>query len=170
MAALIALVIFIGVPIAEIIILIEVGGVIGTWPTIGLVILTAVLGSALIRWQGRGVLNEARRGLEEGTPPVGAVVDGVFLLLAGALLLTPGFVTDALGFSFLVPAWRRAVAGVIWRWLQQHGQVHVHGMDAHRPGRANRRPKPDVVDAEFVDVTPPPDGKPNPDSPWRSGN
>jgi len=146
--ALIALLVLVAIPIAEITVLIEVGGVIGTWPTVALVVLTAVLGTALIRWQGMAVLAEVRRGLDEGRPPLAAAVDGLFLLLAGALLLTPGFLTDTLGFLCLIPPLRHWVARAAMRWLLRHGEVQVRSGGMGAPGR--RR---DVIEGEFVDIT-----------------
>lgn len=100
---------FVAVPIAEIYLLLEVGGVIGALPTIGLVVLTAVVGAALVRAQGFSTIQHVRRTMDAGELPAVAIIEGIFLLLAGALLLTPGFLTDAIGFCCLVPALRRAV-------------------------------------------------------------
>ena len=100
---------FVAVPIAEIYLLLEVGGVIGALPTIGLVVLTAVVGAALVRAQGLSTIQHVRRTMDAGELPAVAIIEGIFLLLAGALLLTPGFLTDAIGFCCLVPPLRRAL-------------------------------------------------------------
>ena len=100
---------FVAVPIAEIYLLLEVGGVIGALPTIGLVVLTAVVGAALVRAQGFSTIEQVRRTMDAGEVPAVAIIEGIILLLAGALLLTPGFLTDAMGFCCLVPPLRRAV-------------------------------------------------------------
>ena len=100
---------FVAVPIAEIYLLLEVGGVIGALPTIGLVVFTAVVGAALVRAQGFSTIQHVRRTMDAGELPAVAIIEGIVLLLAGALLLTPGFLTDAIGFCCLVPALRRAV-------------------------------------------------------------
>ena len=100
---------FVAVPIAEIYLLLEVGGVIGALPTIGLVVFTAVVGAALVRAQGFSTIQQVRRTMDAGELPAVAIIEGIFLLLAGALLLTPGFLTDAIGFCCLVPPLRRAV-------------------------------------------------------------
>ena len=84
----------IGVPLIEIYLFVELGGLIGTWPTIGLVVLTAIAGSIMLRAQGRRVLARAQEKIRRGEPPVSDLLDGIGLLLAGALLLTPGFLTD----------------------------------------------------------------------------
>ena len=99
---------FITVPIAEIYLLLEVGGIIGAIPTIGLVVLTAAAGAALVRAQGFSTIRQVRRSMEAGEVPAVAIIEGIFLLVAGALLLTPGFLTDAIGFGCLVPPLRRA--------------------------------------------------------------
>ena len=99
---------FITVPIAEIYLLLEVGGIIGAIPTIGLVVLTAAAGAALVRAQGFSTILQVRRSMEAGEVPAVAIIEGIFLLVAGALLLTPGFLTDAIGFGCLVPPLRRA--------------------------------------------------------------
>ena len=99
---------FVTVPIAEIYLLLEVGGIIGAIPTIGLVVLTAAAGAALVRAQGFSTIAQVRRSMEAGEVPAVAIIEGIFLLVAGALLLTPGFLTDAIGFGCLVPPLRRA--------------------------------------------------------------
>ena len=99
---------FITVPIAEIYLLLEVGGIIGAIPTIGLVVLTAAAGAALVRAQGFSTILQVRRSMEAGEVPAVAIIEGIFLLVAGAFLLTPGFLTDAIGFGCLVPPLRRA--------------------------------------------------------------
>lgn len=103
----ILLLLFILVPLGEIYVLIQVGGVIGALPTIGLVVLTALMGALLIRHQGLSTLARAQRSMEEGQLPATELLEGAVILVSGALLLTPGFVTDAIGFACLVPRWRR---------------------------------------------------------------
>ncbi len=98
---------FLVVPIVEIYLLITVGGLIGVMPTILLVILTAILGALLLRYQGFMTFQRVQSELAQGQIPAMAMMEGVLLLLAGALLLTPGFFTDAIGFFCLVPPLRR---------------------------------------------------------------
>ncbi|MFQ5974043.1 MAG: FxsA family protein, partial [Alphaproteobacteria bacterium] len=88
------LLVLVGVPLIEIAVFIQVGGIIGLWPTIAVVVLTAVIGAALLREQGSATLTRAQREMAERRIPVRELFDAVCLLLAGALLLTPGFVTD----------------------------------------------------------------------------
>ncbi|TDJ25046.1 MAG: FxsA family protein, partial [Gammaproteobacteria bacterium] len=104
------LVIFFLTPIVEMYLLIEVGGTIGTLPTIALVMLTAVIGVALLRRQGLATLTRGLGRLQRGEVPAQEMAEGILLAISGALLLTPGFVTDAVGFTFLLPASRVVIA------------------------------------------------------------
>ena len=101
------LIIFMSVPIIEMWILIEVGGWIGALPTIALVAVTATLGLSLLKQQGLSTLLDARRKMNEGSIPASELVSGFMLAVGGALLLTPGFVTDTVGFALLVPQTRQ---------------------------------------------------------------
>ncbi|MBD3670265.1 MAG: FxsA family protein [Gammaproteobacteria bacterium] len=98
---------FLVVPLLEIYLLIKIGGIIGALPTVAMVVLTSVVGSVLIRQQGFSTLQRARQGMQGGQLPAMEMLEGVGLLIAGALLLTPGFFTDAVGFLLLVPPLRR---------------------------------------------------------------
>ena len=95
------------IPIVEMWILIEVGGWIGALPTIGLVVLTATIGLSLLKQQGLSTLMRARRKMDKGAIPASELVSGVMIAVGGALLLTPGFVTDAVGFALLIPQTRQ---------------------------------------------------------------
>jgi UPF0716 protein FxsA len=131
------LLLFLVVPLVEIYLLIQAGGVIGALPTVGLVVLTAVVGAWLLRLQGLATLRRAKASLADGVLPETALVEGVLLLLAGALLLTPGFVTDALGFLLLVPPLRVAVSEYVLvrvRVRARHGDVH-HAARSRESGR-----------------------------------
>lgn len=101
------LLLFIVMPIAEMWLLIQVGGLIGAWPTIGTVLLTAVIGLALLRRQGFDTLMRGRAKLASGEVPVMEMLEGMVLAISGALLLTPGFFTDTLGFIGLLPISRK---------------------------------------------------------------
>ena len=107
---------FLAVPLVEIYVLIQVGGVIGALPTVFLVVFTAVLGVLLLRYQGWVTVRKVQTSMERGELPTIAMLEGVVLVVAGALLLTPGFFTDALGFLALVPPLRRAA---IWALLRR---------------------------------------------------
>ncbi|MDH3355566.1 MAG: FxsA family protein, partial [Chromatiales bacterium] len=103
------LLIFILVPAVEIYLLITVGGIIGALPTIFLVIGTAVVGVQLLRQQGIATLTRLQNSVQQGELPTTVMLEGVILLLCGALLLTPGFFTDTIGFLMLIPHLRRWV-------------------------------------------------------------
>ena len=98
---------FVGIPLLELFILIQLGRIVGLWPTIGLVILTGFAGAALARLEGLRTLWGIRGELARGRLPGKALLDGLAILVGGALLLTPGILTDLLGFSFLLPPTRR---------------------------------------------------------------
>lgn len=101
---------FIIMPIAEIAVLIKVGGAIGAWTTIGIVILTAILGTFMLRQQGMATLNKAQQRMQQGEMPAHQMLEGLLLLIGGVLLLTPGFITDFFGFCTLVPFSRHFLA------------------------------------------------------------
>ena len=105
MAALLAL--FVIVPIVELFLLIEIGRIIGTPMTLALIFVTGVLGAALARHQGVSAWRRAREQLASGEMPADALGDGAMILVAGAVLMTPGVLTDLFGFSLLIPACRR---------------------------------------------------------------
>ena len=104
--------IFIAVPLIEIALFIQIGGVIGVIPTLLLIVITAVLGVTLLRMQGLRTLVRVQESLDRGEIPAIELIEGMMLLISGAFLLTPGFFTDAVGFAVLVPVIRRNVA--IW--------------------------------------------------------
>ncbi|WGL16652.1 FxsA family protein [Microbulbifer bruguierae] len=105
------LVLFIVMPILEMWVLITVGQHIGALPTIGLVLLTAVVGLALLRRQGISTVMRAQQKMQAGELPAREMAEGIFLAVGGALLLTPGFVTDAIGFACLIPGLRQLILG-----------------------------------------------------------
>jgi len=107
--------IFIVVPIAELALLIQVGQTIGVWWTIALLIADSILGSLLMRSQGRNAWRRFNVSLQAGNPPVREVLDGVLIIFGGALLLTPGFISDFLGLILLLPPTRALVRGILVR-------------------------------------------------------
>lgn len=153
---LVLLLAFIGVPIIEIAIFIQVGGWIGLWPTLGLVVLTAIVGSMELRSQGLATLNKLRAQVDRGELPTQTLFDGVCLLFAGALLLTPGFFTDIVGLLLFVSGFRRFLLKVIGPYVAKHAEARVYAARSG-PGGDPRGPRgrPDdgVIDADYVDVT-----------------
>ena len=110
---LLLVLLFIVVPILELWVLIEIGSAIGVLPTIALLILDSVLGAALMRSQGRSAWARFNRALAEGRVPGREVIDGALVIFGGALLLTPGFLTDILGLCLLLPPTRAVVRKVL---------------------------------------------------------
>lgn len=146
---MILLLAFVAVPIIEIALFIRVGGFIGLWPTLAIVVLTAVLGSALLRRQGLSTIARVQTEIREGRDPSSALAHGALLLVSGILLLTPGFFTDAVGLALLIPAVR--AAAIAWLGPRIAARVVVAGSAAR-----HRRPDPGVeapIEAEYTDVT-----------------
>ena len=122
------LLLFVALPTVELGLLIEIGSRIGTGATLALIAVTGIVGAALARRQGLGVLRVLQTETAAGRLPAGSLADGVIILVAGALLVTPGVLTDAFGFLCLVPAFRRVVKRALLRRLEraaQEGQVEV---------------------------------------------
>ena len=107
--------IFIVVPIAEIAVFIQVGRHIGVLPTLLLIVANAVVGLALVRWQGFATLRRAQESLARGVLPARELMDGLLILAAGLLLLTPGLVTDAVGWLLLLPPTRAVIRATLLR-------------------------------------------------------
>lgn len=137
-------ILFLLVPIIEITVLINVGGVIGIGWTVLLVVFTAVLGAWLVRSQGFSTLNSVRTQMAQGKVPAMEMAEGVAILVAGALLLTPGFVTDAIGFACLTPAIRRPLINK----LIANGVFVAGGYSTHRGTRPGRS-SDSVIEGEY---------------------
>lgn len=146
--ALLLLLVLIATPIVEIGVFIEVGGEIGLWPTLAIVIATAAAGTWLLRLQGLSTLRRAQESMARNALPLNEVFDGLCLLVAGALLLTPGFVTDGLGLALFVPAFRRALRSLLHRWLVRSGRINVT-FDGREPDNCGGP----VIEGDYDDVT-----------------
>lgn len=154
--------IFVGVPILEIALFIQVGGWIGLWPTLGIVVLTALAGTTLMRRQGMQALERLRRSIGEGGDPVGPIAHGALILAAGMLLLTPGFFTDTVGLLLLVPAVRTRVIAWGAARLTVRATTFVHARGSGGPAR----PAPgDTIEGDFEIL----DGEAPPRRPGHSG-
>lgn len=149
---LVLFLLFVGVPAAEIALFIVIGGEIGVWATIGLVLLTAIAGSALIRHQGLRTLTRAQDTLARSELPVEEAFVGICLVAAGALLLTPGFFTDAVGLLLLLPPFRALIRGPILRRFQVRMTGH-----ANWPPQGGDGP---IIDGDFQEVDPQKDPTP----------
>ncbi|UWR22463.1 FxsA family protein [Sulfitobacter sp. S190] len=160
------LIAFIAVPLIEIALFIQVGGLIGLWPTLLIVLITAVLGTYLVRSQGKMALGQVQSSFNELRDPTEPLVHGAMILFSGALLLTPGFFTDALGFALLVPAFRHAA----YKYIR--ARVTVQGFGTPGQGADPRRQPPrrdgrdDVIDGEFVELSETDDTTPRGNSGW----
>jgi UPF0716 protein FxsA len=154
MAILVAL--FIVVPIVELYVIIQIGSAIGVWPTIALLLADAVLGSLLLRHQGRGAWQRFNAALAERRFPGREVADGLLIAVGGTLLLTPGFVTDILGAIFLIPPTRAIVRRLLRGYMgKRFAVVGVSSMGGTTSnGRANRSYDYDGT-AEEVDAEDP---------------
>jgi UPF0716 protein FxsA len=145
---------FIAVPLIEIALFIQIGGAIGLWPTLAIVIVTAILGTTLVRSQGVQTLGRLQRSFEELSDPTEPLAHGAMILFSGALLLTPGFFTDAVGFLLLVPGVRQAA----FQYLRSRVNVQGFRMGPGGPQGQDRKPRSDpggpVIDGEFEEVDP----------------
>ena len=143
---------FVMVPVAEISLLIKVGGAIGGFNTILFVILTAVLGAYLVRQQGFATITKLQQETQAGRIPALQIAEGVALLFAGAVLLTPGFITDALGFILLIPLTRRIVIALLASKFSQNKARFSYS--THTQGsQQTKNDSPNVIEGEYTDPT-----------------
>jgi UPF0716 protein FxsA len=153
---------FLLVPLIEIALFIQVGTAIGLWPTLGIVILTAVLGTWLVRSQGQAALMRLRQSFSALDDPTEPLAHGAMILFAGALLLTPGFFTDAVGFALLIPSVRMFVMRYLSARVSMQsfhmGSAQGHGFSGGT-----------VIDGEFEEVRPEKDPRTPPPSGWVEG-
>jgi UPF0716 protein FxsA len=147
---------FLAVPLIEIALFIQVGGLIGLWPTLLIVVLTAIAGTALVRSQGSRALSDLQKSFSNLSDPSEALAHGAMILVSGALLLTPGFFTDAVGFALLVPSVR------LWVMRQARARLKVQtftmgqqstGAGVHQ--NQHRAPRDQVIEGEFEDLSSP---------------
>ncbi len=149
---LLILLAFIGVPLVEIALFIQVGGWIGLVPTLVVVVATAVAGTALLRAQGLSTLRRAQASLDRGAFPAEALFDGLCLLVAGALLLTPGFATDVSGLLLFMPSVRLWLRRRLLTRLAASGHIHVAGFGA-RTDQGPAAGEGAVIDGDYEDLT-----------------
>lgn len=152
------LLLLLSIPIVEIALFIQVGGLIGLWPTLALIILTAIIGAALMRRQGMAALARLQATVDAGADPRGPIADGAFILIAGMLLLTPGFFTDTIGLILLIPPARAAVIRRLAGRMRRGGFVFVRAGGAARSGPGEpRRSRPETIEADYevLDDVPP---------------
>jgi UPF0716 protein FxsA len=146
---------FIGLPLIELALLIKTGQLIGFWATLAIVVATGLLGVHVLMRQSWTVLRGMREAVARGQPPVAPAVDGAFLMLAGALLITPGLLSDAVALLLLVPPVRRRVAWWTLEPLVRRAQMHVRvvgaGTEEKRSPSSSRstRAEGPVIEGEF---------------------
>ncbi|EDZ40943.1 FxsA protein [Rhodobacteraceae bacterium HTCC2083] len=145
---------FLSVPLIEIALFIQIGGAIGLWSTLGIVVLTAVIGTFLVRTQGALAMNSLRQSFGTLSDPSEPLAHGAMILVSGALLLTPGFFTDAVGFALLIPGVRSAV----FRYLKSRIKVQSFEMGGHPRQRPQEA---DIIDGEFEEVPRDPNAPPS---------
>jgi len=135
---------FLIVPAVEIWLLVRLADVVGWIPMLAIVILTAMLGAHLARREGLLQLHRIQRSFAEGQDPAPELIEGLMILVAAILLITPGLMTDTVGFLLLLPVTRRPLRGLVQAWLKRHfvNQVFIH----------HAGPEPE--EREVIDVTP----------------
>ena len=146
------LLLFVALPAVELALLIELGSRFGTIHTLALIVITGVVGASLARGQGLHVVRQIQGEVAEGRLPAGSLVDGVMILIAGALLVTPGILTDSFGFLCLVPAFRSAAKRMLLRRLEKavlEKRVHVSMDFGEGPDEQPGSMPQDVIDAEW---------------------
>ena len=148
------LLLFIVVPLVELGLLIKIGQIIDVIPTLALIAITGIVGASLAKWQGLNVLKRLREETAQGVLPAESLLDGVFILVAGALLITPGILTDIFGFLCLIPSFRRILKRYLWTRIKHsietgRMQVTVHVDDyITRPPDRQAHDNPNVIDVE----------------------
>ena len=138
---------FFTIPLIEIALFIQVGGAIGPWPTLAIVILTALVGSWLVRSQGIRAMQNLRSSFSELRDPTEPLANGAMILFSGALLLTPGFFTDIFGLALLTPP----VRSMIFNWAKS--RVNVASFSMGTGQQQSQNPKSGVIDGDFEDIT-----------------
>jgi UPF0716 protein FxsA len=138
----------IALPLLELALLIKTGQAIGFWATLGMVVGAGILGAAILSRQSLGVLRRTQEAIAQSRPPVAPVLDGAFLLLAAALLITPGFLTDVLALLLLVPPIRHRVARWSVRRLVRSAHVRITAFEAQRASASARAEGP-IIEGDF---------------------
>ena len=170
------LLIFILVPILEIIVFINVGNFLGVINTIAIVIVTALIGTYLLQKQGLSVLLRAQDDINKGQAPISSVIDGVFLLIAGAFLLTPGLITDTFGFLLFIPQFRRFLAQYASQYFLKKGNVKFYEFSEEQRSYQHDYKQNDmdmsdngpIIDTDYEDVSPSDkNNNKNNTSPWK---
>ena len=141
--------VFFSIPVVEMYLLIEVAERIEALPTILLVMLTAVLGVSLIRQQGLSTLTKGIRRLNQAEIPAAEIIEGVLLAVAGAFLITPGFLTDFIGFMIIIPITRRITALMLLKRMAARADFRTKGSDLRGGSNKTRDASGSVIEGEY---------------------
>jgi UPF0716 protein FxsA len=157
MPVLLLVALFIVVPIAELYVIIQVGQAIGALPTIAILLADSVIGSVLLRSQGRSAWRRFNQALSAGRVPAREVLDGALVIFGGAFLITPGFLTDVVGVLLLLPPTRAVIRRLTVRVFSRRFVVSAVGSATGAAGarRDRRRPEGHDVEGSAVEVDPP---------------
>lgn len=145
-------------PIIEIALLVKVGGIIGGWNTIGIVLLTAFIGAYFVRREGVSTLQTAQLKMQRGEMPGKELVDGLMLAVAGVLMVTPGFITDIFGILLVVPGTRHIIAAFVTKHMKMRAvttaSFHQQGFGQHNPFEGGQGPQGsqgDVFEGQYTE-------------------
>ena len=143
------LLLLISIPLAEIIVFIELGSTIGLWPTVGTIIFTAILGTIILRKQGLETLKKVQSKILQNHLPISEVFDGLCLLIAGIFLLTPGFITDSLGFLLLFPPFRIFLKRFLTQYWIEKGTFKNYTTTSH-----SKNDNDNTIEGEYIEINP----------------
>jgi len=146
---LLLLFVFVLVPIAELYVILQVGGAIGVLPTLAILVVDSIVGSMLLRAQGRGAWRRFNEALSAGRPPAREVLDGALVIFGSAFLITPGFITDAIGLALLIPPSRAVVRGAL---VSAFSRRLLFGLAGRTGARRSPRPPAQEFDVEGTAV------------------
>jgi UPF0716 protein FxsA len=148
--------ILVALPLTELVLLVKTGRALGLWATLTMLVGAGILGAFVLSRQSRGALRRAAQAMEEGRPPMADALDGALLMMAGLLLITPGFLTDALALLLLIPPLRRALGRWTVRRMLQRGGLDGHTFpvdgepaDGPSPRSPHGQGKGTVIEGEF---------------------
>ena len=139
-----------GLPTAEIITFIEIGGILGLGPTIGIILLTAIIGAVQLKSQGSATLYKVMECLNQGRFPIDEAFDGCCLILASTLLLTPGFITDFVGLLLFAPLFRVNLRRLLTRYIFATNHININNSNIYNTPNPHEGM---ILDGEFDDVT-----------------
>ncbi len=148
------------IPLIEIYLLVQVGQVIGTWDTVALVIISGLIGAYAAKTQGRNVLSQIEKQLRSGNEPSSIFIQALLVFIGGILMITPGFLTDLIGMSFILPITRNLYVGLLQKLFQRGvsiGKIHVYtgnttnGFYSDTPVKKAKRTL--EKDADVIDIS-----------------